>query len=114
MPTNFDAFLQLRLSLSHLTFLIQDKASIETNIIAFADKITQAVDKEGYPSNFGFPNEFSRYPWGSNSFIINRAVVLAYAYEITGKVAYQKYLLRSMDYIMGVNAMGISYVTVRT
>eukprot|EP00804_Cyclotella_cryptica_P030144 CCRYP_009578-RB/>CCRYP_009578-RB protein AED:0.10 eAED:0.10 QI:327/0.69/0.64/1/0.76/0.71/14/317/1376 len=88
-----------------------DKASIETNIVAFADKITQAVDNEGYPSNLGFPNEFSRYPWGSNSFIMNRAVVLAYAYEITGNVSYQNYLLRSMDYIMGVNAMGISYVT---
>jgi endoglucanase len=45
---------------------------------------------------------------------MNRAVVLAYAYEITGDVSYQKYLLRSIDYIMGVNAMGISYVTVRT
>ena len=45
---------------------------------------------------------------------MNRAVVLAYAYEITGDVSYQKYLLRSMDYLMGVNAMGISYVTVRT
>ncbi|KAL3781701.1 hypothetical protein HJC23_009919 [Cyclotella cryptica] len=93
------------------TYKIADKASIETNIVAFADKITQAVDNEGYPSNLGFPNEFSRYPWGSNSFIMNRAVVLAYAYEITGNVSYQNYLLRSMDYIMGVNAMGISYVT---
>ena len=90
---------------------MQDKELIETNIIAFADKIKQAVDDEGYPSNLNYPSEFSRYPWGSNSFIMNRMIVLAYAYEITRNITYQQYLMRSMDYIMGVNAMDISYVT---
>ena len=42
---------------------------------------------------------------------MNRMITLAYAYEITGNATYQKYLLRSMDYIMGTNAMDISYIT---
>jgi endoglucanase len=42
---------------------------------------------------------------------MNRMIALAYAYEITSDVSYQKYLLRSMDYVMGTNAMDISYVT---
>jgi len=81
--------------------------------VSFADRVKLAIDSEGYPSNLNFPSEFGQYPWGSNSFIINRAIVLAYAYEITGNDSYQKYILRTMDYIMGVNAMHISYVTVR-
>merc|ERR1711933_412389 len=86
------------------------KESIENSIIGFADDIKRAIDQEGYPSNLNF-SEFSRYPWGSNSFIVNRMIALAYAHEITGDISYQKYLLRSMDYVMGTNAMDISYVT---
>ncbi len=43
---------------------------------------------------------------------MNRAIALAYAYEITGDVTYQDYILQTLDYVMGVNAMHISYVTV--
>lgn len=85
--------------------------TIKTNILAFADKIKTAIDEEGYPSNLNFPSEFGKYPWGSNSFIVNRMIALAYAYEVSGDISYQKYLMRSMDYVMGTNAMDISYVT---
>ena len=85
--------------------------TIKTNILAFADKITKAIDEEGYPSNLNFPSEFGQYPWGSNSFIVNRMIALAYAFEVSGDISYQKYLMRSMDYVMGTNAMDISYVT---
>ena len=87
-----------------------DKTAIEANIVNFADQITISFDNEGYPSNLNYPSEIGQYPWGSNSFIMNRMIVLAYAYEITGNNVYQKYLLRSMDYVMGINAMDISYV----
>lgn len=88
-----------------------DRQAIEANIVAFADDIKNAIDSEGYPSNLNFPSEYSAYPWGSNSFIMNRMIVLAYAFEVTADVTYQKYLLRSMDYIMGTNAMNVGYVT---
>jgi endoglucanase len=87
----------------------QDKLDIEANIVSFADEIRTALDGEGYPTNLQFTGQ---YPWGSNSFVVNRAIALAYAYEITGNTSYQDYILRTMDYIMGVNAMDLSYVTV--
>ena len=58
-----------------------------------------------------YPSEFRQYPWESNLFAMNRMIALAYAYEITGDISYQKYLLRLMDYIMGTNAMDVLYVT---
>merc|ERR1712008_524754 len=70
-----------------------DQMWIKTNIVNFADQIKMAIDSEGYPSNLNFGSEFGQYPWGSNSFIMNRMIALAYAYEITEKISYQKYLL---------------------
>jgi len=89
----------------------EDKIAIETNIVSFANSIKDSIDSEGYPSNLDFQKFGGNYPWGSNSFIMNRAIALAYAYEITGDVSYQDYILRTLDYVMGVNAMHISYVT---
>ena len=88
-----------------------ERSSIESNIVAFADKIKEAIDNEGYPSNLAFGSEFPKYPWGSNSFIVNRMIALAYAFEITNDIIYQKYILRSMDYLMGTNPMHVGYVT---
>jgi len=89
----------------------EDKLSIETNIVSFANSVKNSIDSEGYPSNLDFQKFGGNYPWGSNSFIMNRAIALAYAYEVTGDVMYQDYILRTLDYVMGVNAMHISYVT---
>ena len=51
------------------------------------------------------------YPWGSNSFIVNSAIVMAYAYDLTGNEEYLYGATEAMDYIMGRNPLDISYVT---
>lgn len=91
----------------------QDMTDIENNIVAFADATIAVLNAEGYPSSInGNPQTGEPvYPWGSNSFLTNRAIALAYAYEITGNDVYQKAILRTMDYLLGVNAMRLSYIT---
>ncbi len=90
-----------------------DMTEIADNIVAFADAVIAVQGGEGYPVSIdGNPiSGAAVYPWGSNSFIANRAIALAYAYEITGDASYQDAILRSLDYLMGVNAMRLSYVT---
>jgi endoglucanase len=51
------------------------------------------------------------YPWGSNSFVATNAMVLALAYDFTDKDAYREGVVASMDYILGVNPLGQSYIT---
>jgi endoglucanase len=51
------------------------------------------------------------YDWGSSHQILNNAVVLATAYDITGASKYRDGAVQSMDYILGRNALNISYVT---
>lgn len=90
-----------------------DNTDVETAIVAFADGVVAVTGGEGYPVNIdGNPVSGQPvYPWGSNSFVLNRAIALAYAYEITGDEEYQKHVLRAMDYMMGTNAMRLAYVT---
>lgn len=51
------------------------------------------------------------YGWGSNHSVIENMIVAAVAYDISGKSEYLSGVRESMDYILGRNAMGISYVT---
>ncbi|MYS52656.1 glycosyl hydrolase family 5, partial [Streptomyces sp. SID6013] len=51
------------------------------------------------------------YDWGSSHQILNNAVVIATAYDITGGPGYRDGAVQSMDYILGRNALNMSYVT---
>jgi endoglucanase len=48
---------------------------------------------------------------GSNGRLLNNLSVLAVAHELTGEGAYRAAATRGMDYLLGANALGQSYVT---
>ncbi|GAA1601190.1 glycoside hydrolase family 9 protein [Catellatospora bangladeshensis] len=85
-----------------------DLTTMRANVRAFADQIVTTLNGEGYPSLI---SGASAYPWGSNSFIANRMLVLGVAFDLSSNLGYLKALNRSMDYLMGNNAMRLSYVT---
>ena len=49
--------------------------------------------------------------WGSNGRILNNLVVLGWAYEMTGEAQFLAAVQSGMDYLLGRNALGQSYVT---
>jgi endoglucanase len=49
--------------------------------------------------------------WGSNSDFANRGIILALAYDISGEAAYRDEVVNVMDYLLGRNPLGRSYVT---
>lgn len=51
------------------------------------------------------------YPWGSNSFVANNAIVMAYAYDLTGDTVHLNGVVSAMDYLLGRNPLDYSYVT---
>jgi endoglucanase len=57
------------------------------------------------------PGTPAHYFWGANSNIINNAVVLATAFDLTGDAKYRDGAVQAMDYILGRNALNQSYVT---
>lgn len=88
------------------------QANINTakqNIITTADAWLNNIATEGYGTPLKSNNG---YPWGSNSFVMNIMVTMAYAYDYTnGNEIYLNGVSESMDYLLGRNAMDQSYLT---
>ncbi|GAA4977537.1 glycoside hydrolase family 9 protein [Kineococcus glutinatus] len=63
------------------------------------------------PFGQAYAPEDAWYAWGSNSQILNNVQVLGTAFDISGEDRYRDGVVRSMDYLLGRNALNISYVT---
>jgi endoglucanase len=53
----------------------------------------------------------SRFEWGSNSDVLDLAVIFAQAYQLSNDKKYLDAAIETTDYIFGKNAVGISFVT---
>lgn len=51
------------------------------------------------------------YEWGSNMVLLRRGMLLSTAYLLSGREAFLECAVSQMDYLLGVNATGYSYVT---
>jgi endoglucanase len=68
------------------------------------------VDAEGYPVPLT-AGVAGKYPWGSNSLVLNNMVILGLAHEITGDAVYLEGMLQGMDYLLGRNPNSQCYVS---
>ncbi|MFF5701161.1 glycoside hydrolase family 9 protein [Streptomyces sp. NPDC012794] len=84
-----------------------DVSRLRGLLTAAADGHLSTMAGQGY----AVPLPATGYVWGSNSAVTNNAMVLAVAYEITGQQRYRAGALESLDYLLGRNALGLSYVT---
>jgi endoglucanase len=74
-------------------------------IIGTADSGLADIAQEG----FGVP--LRSYPWGSNSTVLNTAMLMGLAYDFTSDRKYLDGATEAMDYILGRNALNKSFVT---
>ncbi|MFD8972857.1 glycoside hydrolase family 9 protein [Streptomyces sp. NPDC059593] len=84
-----------------------DVARVRASVTAAADGYLSRMTAQGY----AVPVPADGYFWGSNGEVANDAVVMAVAGELTGDVRYRTGALETMDYLLGRNALGLSYVT---
>ena len=84
-----------------------DVDALRSQIIATADRYLKTIAGEGYR----MPIDQSGYVWGSSSGVLNNAIILALAYDFTGKPEYRDGVVHSMDYILGFNGLLKSFVT---
>lgn len=89
------------------------KEAARARLVREADRYLAHVKKEGYrlPFDPGSKEGKPSYPWGSNSFVATNAMVLALAYDFTKKPQYRDGVAAAMDYLLGTNPLGQSYVT---
>lgn len=78
-------------------------------LLKLADVYAGLVSKQGYrvPLKAGE----SGYPWGSNSSVLNNILVLALAHDFAPKDEYRDAVVMGLDYLLGRNALGKSYIT---
>jgi endoglucanase len=73
--------------------------------IALADSLLEKISKNPYRV------ALERYEWGSNSDVLNQAVILCMAHRITGDEKYLVGAEQITDYIFGKNATGYCFLT---
>lgn len=102
-----DALGTLSLSLDSRHTQAAVRAANRKSIVAVAEKYLAMSAGDG----FGQPYVGTHYPWGSNSFIVNNGVIMAYAHAFTHDARFLQGALAALDYVLGRNALGKSYVS---
>jgi endoglucanase len=88
---------------------LANAAAQRAKISRFADALLKVIDAQGY--RLPMKSNGGGYPWGSNSVVLNNAIVLALAYDFSEDARYLDGVVDAMDYVLGRNALAKSFVT---
>ncbi|MBQ0826276.1 glycoside hydrolase family 9 protein [Streptomyces tagetis] len=98
-----------RLDLATVPSALPGRDAVRRSVVQGADRYLATL--KAHPYGLPYAPDRNVYDWGSSAQVLNNAVVLATAHDLTGKTAYRDGALQTMDYILGRNALNISYVT---
>jgi endoglucanase len=82
-------------------------AAVRSRIEMLADRVLAERDRSGYR----LPMAGARYGWGSNATMLNRAMLLGVAWQISGKRVWRDGVVDVADYLLGRNALDRSFVS---
>jgi endoglucanase len=88
---------------------MKDFPVIKKRIINAADKMSEGIAGRSYMTVMG--KSAGDFIWGSNSVAANQGILLVQAYKLSKDRKYLDYALTNLDYILGRNATGYSFVT---
>lgn len=86
-----------------------DTSAMKDQYLEYADALVTARTDVPYRTVMG--HERSDFMWGSNSEAANQAMLLLQAERITGADRFRRAALANLDYLLGRNATGYSFVT---
>ncbi|MEU5110821.1 glycoside hydrolase family 9 protein [Streptomyces longwoodensis] len=111
-PTGFDwghTAAAGRLDLALVPSRLPGRDQVRRSVVKAAD--TYLATLTAHPYGMPYAPAGNRYDWGSSHQVLNNAVVIATAYDLTGARKYRDGALQGMDYVLGRNALNVSYVT---
>jgi endoglucanase len=82
---------------------------LKERILRAADKMTEGIAERGYMTVIG--KSAGDFIWGSTSVATNQGILLIQAYRLSKEKKYLEYALTNLDYVLGRNATGYSFVT---
>lgn len=96
-----------RMDLATVPNGLPGRSGVIASVLEGADAIAAVqADQE-----FGLALPDDTFDWGSNSQVLNNMVVLGTAYDLSGDQAYLDAAIESADYLLGRNALNLSYIT---
>lgn len=84
-------------------------AGLKNRMLSFADDLAQGAMDRSFRTVMG--KTAKDYIWGSSSVAANQAIVMIHAWRISGNEAYLHLAQSNLDYLLGRNATGYSFVT---
>lgn len=87
-----------------------ERERLRRGIVEAADVYVQVQEQEGYRLPLGL-GENGKYPWGSNSFVLNNLLVTSLAFDFTKERKYAAAVAEGFDYLLGRNPLVQSYVS---
>jgi endoglucanase len=91
-----------------LDLALDGDAEAATCVVDAAERIVELQDRQPWGQPYG---PADGWDWGSNGRILSNLVVLSVAHELGGRAEHRAAAARGMDYLLGCNALGQSYVT---
>ena len=103
-----DALGYISLSTSAHAYLNEREYSqINDALVAASDAYFLMYENSAYNVAASEPD----FVWGSNGDVLNNGMVLMQGYRITGEARYREAAMSTVDYVLGKNATGYSFVT---
>ncbi len=82
---------------------------LKSSFLAFAKGLVLGTEKNAWLAPM--ENNAENFVFGSNGVCANQGMVLIYTYRLTGDPMYLNYAVDNLDYLLGRNATGFSFVT---
>ena len=110
-------------ALGTMSFAIAKDVAAKGDLSAAENALKKAADtylakekEQGYglpyaQSTLSYKDSDRGYVWGSNSFVVDNSIIMAYVHALTGEEKYLSGAAGGMDYILGRNPVDTSYVT---
>ena len=105
----FETAALARLDLATVESDLPGRAENRQSVITAAEKYL--AWQQSQPFGTAYPGVDGQYDWGSNSAILNNQVVLGTAFDLTSDQRFADGVLEAMDYLLGRNALNLSYIT---
>ncbi len=82
---------------------------LKERFAAFADALIRNTERQAYLAPV--ENDADNFEWGSTAVCANQGIALIYAFRLTKDQKYLDYALANLDYLLGRNPTGYSFVT---
>lgn len=87
----------------------KDFPMLKQRLVKFADKLIAGTAERAYMTPMG--KSAKDYIWGSSAVAANQGIALVQVYRLTRDKKYLNHALANLDYLLGRNATGYSFVT---